>query len=289
MFQLRNFINRTNVPIDPQKNTNASEDFLLLLLHAYTIAAAKVIMSLTPTESVQELARAIVVNYVRFPRVTDTDPQQCDDKVFVHSTELLSLSIIWHGFHDAVKEGDGDRILRYWKLLLVIFKSTNNYNYSKEAVSLLTQYHYLFSERQREQLLWSRCVNTRGCRGANIPCDLYMEHLNRRLKTMLQNLGPNVSPEAIQKAGRAIAPVQHVCRIFEEQTAPHLHSNHHAVPSFGKDFDKVLNILITEKVFMPIRRREFSIYKHNSTIIEKYSSVELKTKVEHNLEQLHFI
>ena len=86
-------------------------------------------MSLTPTESLQELARAIVVNYVHFPRVTDTDPQQCDDKVFVHSTELLSLSIIWHGFHDAVKEGDGDRILRYWKLLLVIFKST------KEAVS----------------------------------------------------------------------------------------------------------------------------------------------------------
>ena len=111
MFQLQNLIHRTNVPVDPQKNVNAAEDFLLLLLHALTIAAAKVILSLTPTQSVMELARAIVVNYVRFPRVINNDSDKCEDKVYVHSTELLSLSIIWHGFHDAVREADGDRIL----------------------------------------------------------------------------------------------------------------------------------------------------------------------------------
>ena len=156
MVQLRNLIHRTNVPIDPQHNVNAAEDFLLLLLHAYIIAAAKVQL----TESVMELARFVVVNFVRFPCAGNNEPEKCDDKVYVHSTELLTLSIIWHGFHDASKEGDGDRKLRYWKLLLVIFKSYNKYSYSNEAVNLLMQYYYLLSDRQRLQLLWNCCINT---------------------------------------------------------------------------------------------------------------------------------
>ena len=33
MYQLRNVINRTMVPPDPEKNMNAAEDFMLLLVH----------------------------------------------------------------------------------------------------------------------------------------------------------------------------------------------------------------------------------------------------------------
>ncbi len=73
---------------------------------------------------------------------------QCEDGVHCYGIEFLSLSLIWHGFHDSIREGDGDRILRYWKFLLVIFKSSNKRNYAKEAVNLLLQYYYLFSDRQ---------------------------------------------------------------------------------------------------------------------------------------------
>ena len=81
-------------------------------------------------------------------------------------------------------------ILCYWKLLLVLFKSTNNCNYAKEAVNILFQYNYTFSDQQKAQLLWSRCVNTRGIVGVNIPCDLFMEHLNRRLKNAVTPWNP---------------------------------------------------------------------------------------------------
>ena len=47
------------------------------------------------------------------------------------------LSLIWHSFHDAIKEGGGERIVRYWKLLLIIFKASNHRNYAKEAVLFL--------------------------------------------------------------------------------------------------------------------------------------------------------
>ena len=133
-------------------------------------------------------------------------------------------------------------------------------------------------KEQTKQLLWSCCINTQGFPGANIPCDLYMEHLNRRLQIMLQNLVPNVS---YKNAGMAIAPGQHVCNSFEQQTALYLHSGHHSIPHFRKDFEKVLHTLITEMVFMPIREREF---KHKC---EKHSTEELKQKIEHSLKELN--
>ena len=44
MFQLKNWINRTSVPSDPQNNMTAAEDFMLLLLHAHVVAAASTMM-----------------------------------------------------------------------------------------------------------------------------------------------------------------------------------------------------------------------------------------------------
>ena len=44
MYQLRNLINQTNVPTDPQNNMNAAEDFMLIVLHAHIVAAASLLM-----------------------------------------------------------------------------------------------------------------------------------------------------------------------------------------------------------------------------------------------------
>ena len=57
-------------------------------------------------------------NYVCF------DPMKriCrNDKVHLYATQLMTLLLLWHAFHDVVKEGDGDRVIDYWKFLLVIF------------------------------------------------------------------------------------------------------------------------------------------------------------------------
>ena len=147
MYQLRNLIHQTNVPVDPQHNMNAAEDFMLLVLHAHIVSAGRAIQSINPTTDVRELAKAIVTNYVRLPRIAGEDAETCDDHVYVYATELLSLGLLWHGFHDAIREADGDRILRCWKILLVVFNSSNSYNCAKEAANLLIQYHYVFSER----------------------------------------------------------------------------------------------------------------------------------------------
>ena len=196
------------VPADPEKNMNAAEDFMLLLLHTHVVQAAQVLQLKNPTSSVIELSDSVVSNFIHVPHLSSTQRSECDDGVHMYAKELLTLGLLWHGFHDAIREGDGERILRYWKFLLIVFKTTNHCNYAKEAVNVLCQYYYTFSERKKVQLLWSRCVNTRGIPGANIPCDLHMEHLNRRLKTMIRGMGSNISPSRIQKASTFLATVQ---------------------------------------------------------------------------------
>ena len=146
-----NLVNRTNVPADPEKNMNAAEDFMLLLVHAHVVAAARAIPE--PCRSVSELAQSVLSMFAQIPLLSEdstSDSKQKDgaktpaksveseqkndhkvDGVHVYATELLTPSLIWHGFHDATREGDGDRILRYWKFLLIVFKASNRSNYAK--------------------------------------------------------------------------------------------------------------------------------------------------------------
>ena len=268
------------MPFDPEKNMNAAEDFLLLLLHTHVVAAAKAMQSVHPTETVADLARLVVDNYVHLPRTSDAATAECNDGVHLYAAELLSLGLLWHGFHDAIREGDGDRILRYWKFLLVVFNSTKHRNYAKEAVNLLLQYNYSLSEREKAQLLWSRCVNMRGYPGANIPCDLFMEHLNRRLKTVIHGMRANVSPSAIQKAGKAIGSVHHICQQFELQTCKSSHSDHHPYPGFGKDFETTLKALEENKVFLSVADRQHTSFNLKCGLMETLKRTDLLKKVE---------
>ena len=119
------------------------------------------LQSINPTETVTDLAKLIVVDYVRLPGSDDQDTEKCDDRVHLYATELLSLGLLWHGFHDTIREGGGERILRYWKIMLVIFKSTNHRKYAKEAVNSLLQYYYNILEREKVQL-YEAIVSTRG-------------------------------------------------------------------------------------------------------------------------------
>ena len=137
------------------------------------------------------------------------------------------------------------------------FRATRHCNYAKESILVLLQPNY-FSDRMRSQLLWSRCINTKGRVGANIPCDLHLEHLNRRLKTVLRSMGANISPDAIVRAAKALRAVHNVCLRFEEETCSSTRSAHsdiHRVPSFGEDFESLLTLLIDNNVFEPQQNR----------------------------------
>lgn len=288
LYQLRTLTNRTSVPSDPSENMNAAEDFLLLVLHAQCVVAAKQILSETDKDeplTIEDLSKAILHKFTYFKKIMP--PTSCNstkDEVQMYAIELLTLGLLWHGFHDAIREGDGERILRYWRFLLVVFKSTNHRNYAKEAVNLQLQYQYMFSDRQKEQLLCSRTVNTKGREGCNIPIDLHMEHLNRRLKIMLKNFGANISDSTIQKAGRCLSGVNAVCQAFE-----HHSSDHHPYPEFGKDLEMVMQVFEEENVFAYDEGRSYSTFKIKYGLMEKLKKSEVISKVKTTIENIYYV
>ena len=287
MCQIRNLLHRSAVPIDPQTNMKAAEDFLLLLLHAHTVAAAKELLSYQLTEaeplSLSFVAKSIINTHLLLPESSTENEEELIDGVTLYARELLTLSLLWHFFHDATKEGDGDRILLSWKIMFPVLKATKHRNYAKETLLLLLQSN-CFSERMKLQLLWSRCVNTKGRVGTNVPCDLHMEHLNRRLKTVLRSMGANVTSDAVVRAGTSLRTVNNICLQFEEETCSShavnsAHGSIHNVPSFGKDFETLLSLLLDEKILQPQESRFHASFTFTKGLLQHYSKEELLKQI----------
>ena len=223
-----------------------SEDFLLLILHAYILTAAEVCQ--VESDTCHTLAKKIVQHYIKITLPGDQSiPAVTNDKLFNYTCDLFGMSLLWHGFHDAIKEGDGERIFTYWKFLTVIFQQNGHYNYAKEGL-WLTVHSQVLCERVVEEMKWCRTINTIGRPGHNIPCDLHMEHLNRRLKIMMcnVNLGVNKFQGRIAKS---LGVVHKICSRFSDESGVPTSKGHHTLPSFGKDLEMVMRELQSEEVF----------------------------------------
>lgn len=165
IFQLKHAINRIALKADFTYNVKATEDFLLVVLQSYVVAAAKTCMGNGAVLTVLQISEKILSKWVKIC-LSDTELSEDNpDMVVNHSIDFLTLSLFWYGYHDSVKEGDGNRILRYWKFLLPLFQQEGHYNYSKEAFNLIVQ-SLVLSPRKACELKWSCTVNTQGRKGA---------------------------------------------------------------------------------------------------------------------------
>ena len=132
----------------------AAEDFMRVVLEGYVVAAASQIMDSKPWNgNVAQLADEVVTKHVR---ILPDDIPDTKDKVYTYACEVLSLGLLWYNYLDAIREGDGKRVMMMWKFLLVIFKKTGHRNYAKEAAVMLIQYHFLLSDHKASQLRNSR-------------------------------------------------------------------------------------------------------------------------------------
>ena len=101
-----------------------------------------------------------------------------------------------------------------------------------------------------------------------------MEHLNRRLKTVLRSMEANVTSDTVVRAGTSLRTVNNICLQFEEETCSShafnlAHGSIHNVPSFGKDFETLASLLLDEKILQPCRKADFT---HHSLLRKDYCS-----------------
>jgi L1 cell adhesion molecule like protein len=209
------------------------------------------------------------------------------DRVHAYSCDLMSLGLLLMEFGDAVREGDGTRILRCWRYFLLLFKASDRTNYSIEAFTLLAQYEYLLSPRMAMQLKWSRKVNVHGRPGKNIAADLHMEHLNRECKSSLSGLGANITDHSVLRIGKCIGRMQSILHQYDQVNGVREVSGHHTRHSASADRDKILKQLQESKVFDYKPGRKHKNFPWFSTnLVEKLSRCELKEWMQDRMQKL---
>ena len=114
------------------------------------------------------IADTLNLNFNNFIRQVSTD------EVNAYANQLLSLGCFYLEYSDAIREGDGLRVLHCWRYLLPMFLNSGKKNYAIESLNLLLQHDHILSPRQAAELIWSRFINVHGLPGRNIPNDLHI-------------------------------------------------------------------------------------------------------------------
>ena len=119
------------------------------------------------------------------------------DGVYNYAHVLCHYGSLALEFMDAWAAGDGERICRCWKILLLHFCDSRCTKYAWEALRLLFQLKQL-SPSLAHQVKWSTFVNYKGGSGHNIPCDLHNEHVKKVIKDVVNNMGVSLTEQAVR-------------------------------------------------------------------------------------------
>jgi L1 cell adhesion molecule like protein len=144
IYQIRNLIGRSNVVTQPKNDMNACEDFLKIVLYSYITVAAMEILEIDEVDEIpssfdddiwlqsederkrkmEEILIKIVHKFIDIKYNAPCSTTK-DDRILQYSKQLLSIGCVFLEIVDAVKQGDGVRMLHCWKYLMIIYHNSN--------------------------------------------------------------------------------------------------------------------------------------------------------------------
>lgn len=186
------------------------------------------------------------------------------DDMYNYQCSLLEYLMLLRNFKDAVSEGDGARIVRSWKFLLLYLKAdgSSSRKYCLEGLYILCQINCLLSQRESYRLVWNRSVKRKTGLGGNIPIDLAMEHYIRIVKLLKRKLGPNQNNRnTLQRYMKAIGFTKVLLEDFDESTSIIQRSGKHTKKSSANDKAKIVEELMNSKAFIRYPNRKYAVFK----------------------------
>ena len=167
------------------------------------------------------------------------------DGVNNYASTVLADGLLLLEFKDAIREGDGLRILRCWKVFMY-FTYARHQNYQYEAFYTLSLVNALASPRVASQITWGHVVNVIGGAGHNVPLDLHMEHLNRTVKDYVASLGANVAERSIIQCGKSLGGISSVTQQFDKDNSVSKPLSTHSSPLLDEDKATIIQELCKE-------------------------------------------
>lgn len=291
---LANVIRRTNLPKKVKDNVRAVQDFYSLLVDAHIVAAAMTNFGMSALDgkpadvaapkdartatlcsfleqTVGKLVDRYALNFMQTQGMSSDETSQVlqtaasgepDDRVLNYACQVIGFGLMAENFHDAWKEGDGQRLLRCWKFLLIHFREDGRTKYALEAFRLIAHTSALLSPRKAHQLIWNRTCNPKGGHGNNIPLDLQNEFLNRVFKDSINTFRSDITSRSIDRSSQSVKLVNEMLNNFDRVTCVSQDSGHHALPDTSEEFSLILRTLQKKKVFAPVPGRAHGTFKN---------------------------
>lgn len=181
------------------------------------------------------------------------------DDVYNYNCALLTDCFLFFNFLDAIKEGDGARIMRQYKYIMLYCKADGSHS-TKYALECLYQFflvHALLSQRDSERFVWNRSVNNSGKKGTNIPSDEDTEHSNNHTKQGIRNLGPNVTEKAVQRLSHAESPTASILGHLDDSIKRLLRSGKHSTGSLERDLNELIKREVEFNIFTESEGRSY--------------------------------
>ena len=184
------------------------------------------------------------------------DEMVTNDTVYNYARVLCHYGSLVMEFRDAWAEGDGDRVLCCWKLLMPHFRASGSRKYALEALRLQFQTNAVLSPNLAHQVKWNRFINVKGGIGRNIPCDLFNEHMNRLIKKIIMNMGSNLTEDSLQKAARSVSTLSSISEQFNKESNVPYTTSAHSTRADTSDVKKTVAIVLQHKLITPVKSRK---------------------------------
>jgi hypothetical protein len=189
-----------------------------------------------------------------------TSKAEKEDHILNYSKNSLTLGLLKMNHDDAIRMGDGERILRLDKVFYLFYKTLGCTKYAYGILETLLQTQVLLSERDAHRLIWNRTVNNAGKRDTNLPNDLDLEHCNKVFKDEAHSFRGIFTEKVVSRVSRSSLLTDAVVKNFDRVSNVVRPSGKHTPGDIQCDIDALVRQMMGMQLFECIPGRQHSAF-----------------------------
>ena len=197
------------------------------------------------------------VHIMTNPVLEDHTMEQASETDFIYNyhNARLQFGMLFMNIVDAIREGDGFRLTRCYKLVILFAYKFKHTKYAYALLLLFVQTGAVLSEEESFCLIMNRFVNVNDKIGRNNPLDLHMEHLNLLPKRLFKGMGSNITTKSLQRAARSVVSINNVMEGIYKDCSKKKKSGSHGSKNPEEAVQIVVKDLLDGKVFQKTNGR----------------------------------
>lgn len=177
-------------------------------------------------------------------------PKSQPDYLQNYGLWIIQFGLMLMQLNDTEKEGDGERLIRNSKALLLLFRmGKRGKKYAYELFRLISNVKCQMTEQMAERTINGRFVNWKGTKAGNCANDLKQEHLVKFTKMLIRGMGAQKTTKAMSRATTAASGLTEIVEQFDDTTNIHPESTAHSHKLAESDIQNMIDTINHLHVF----------------------------------------